>query len=193
ADARNGAPARPAASTLSAGRAQPARPLRRPRRRPRQTGTRHQTQPGNLPPMNVRITPPRPTPVFPPSVRSGAAPHGHVRRTSMRTSMAILALASLIAVVVSACGSSEAAPGAGMPPPPEVSVATVLNKPVHQWDTFNGRVTAVESVELRPRVSGYVQRVAFDEGQEVKKGDLLFVIDPRPYQAALDQARAQLQ
>src|SRR3546814_14335058 len=59
--------------------------------------------------------------------------------------------------------------------------------------TFNGRVTAVESVQLRPRVSGYVQRVAFDEGQEVKKGDLLFVIDPRPYQAALDQAQAQLQ
>src|SRR3546814_1479637 len=78
--------------------------------------------------------------------------------------------------------SSEAAPGAGMPPPPEVSVATVLSKPVHQWDTFNGRVTAVESVQLRPRVSGYVQRVAFDEGQEVEKGDLLFVIDPRPYQ-----------
>ncbi|MFC3716369.1 efflux RND transporter periplasmic adaptor subunit [Luteimonas soli] len=99
----------------------------------------------------------------------------------------------MITIAVSACGSSEAAPGAGMPPPPEVSVATVLSKPVHQWDTFNGRVTAVESVELRPRVSGYVQRVAFDEGQEVKKGDLLFVIDPRPYQAALDQARAQLQ
>src|SRR3546814_12706524 len=80
-----------------------------------------------------------------------------------------------------------------MPPPPEVSVATVLSKPVHQWDTFNGRVTAVESVQLRPRVSGYVQRVAFDEGQEVKKGDLLFVIDPRPYQAEPDPAPAQPQ
>ncbi|MDN5782465.1 MAG: efflux RND transporter periplasmic adaptor subunit, partial [Luteimonas sp.] len=114
-------------------------------------------------------------------------------RAPVRTSLAVLALASMIAVVVSACGSSEAAPGAGMPPPPEVSVATVLSKPVHQWDTFNGRVTAVESVELRPRVSGYVQRVAFKEGQEVKKGDLLFVIDPRPYRAALDQAQAQLQ
>src|SRR5690606_17882123 len=121
---------------------------------------------------------------FPSMVRSGA-PDGYARRASMRTSLAALALASLVAAVVSACGSSEAAPGAGMPPPPEVSVATVLSKPVHQWDTFNGRVTAVESVELRPRVSGYVQRVAFDEGQEVKKGDLLFVIDPRPYRAAL--------
>src|SRR3546814_6320188 len=104
--------------------------------------------------------------------RSGA-PGGHARRASMRTSLAILALGSMIAIAVAACGSSEAAPGAGMPPPPEVSVATVLSKPVHQWDTFNGRVTAVESVQLRPRVSGYVQRVAFAEGQEVEKGDLL--------------------
>ena len=142
--------------------------------------------------MNARTAPTRLPRAFPSMVRSGA-PDGYARRASMRTSLAALALASLVAAVVSACGSSEAAPGAGMPPPPEVSVATVLSKPVHQWDTFNGRVTAVESVELRPRVSGYVQRVAFDEGQEVKKGDLLFVIDPRPYQAALDQANAQLQ
>jgi multidrug efflux system membrane fusion protein len=53
-------------------------------------------------------------------------------------------------------------------------------------------VSAVDSVELRPRVSGYVQRVAFAEGQEVRKGDLLYVIDPRPYRAALEQAQAQL-
>src|SRR3546814_17937799 len=105
----------------------------------------------------------------------------------MRTSLAILALGSMIAIAVSACGSSEAAPGAGMPPPPEVSVATVLSKPVHPWDTFNGRVTAVESVQLRPRVSGYVQRVAFDEGQEVEKGDLRFVLAPPPTQPAPDQ------
>src|SRR3546814_753391 len=191
--ARNGAPAWPAARTLSAGRAQPARPPRRPRRRPRpKTSTENQTQPGNLPPRNVRIAPTRLPRAFPSMVRSGA-PGGHARRASMRTSLAVLALASMITIAVSACGSSEAAPGAGMPPPPEVSVATVLSKPVHQWDTFNGRVTDVESVQLRPRVSGYVQRVAFDEGQEVEKGDLLFVIDPRPYQAALDQAQAQLQ
>jgi multidrug efflux system membrane fusion protein len=63
---------------------------------------------------------------------------------------------------------------------------------VSQWDDFTGRVTAVESVELRPRVSGYVHRVAYEEGQEVRKGDLLFVIDPRPYQAALDRAQAEL-
>ena len=60
---------------------------------------------------------------------------------------------------------------------------------VRQWDEFTGRVTAVETVELRPRVSGYVERVAYEEGQEVRKGDLLFVIDQRRYRAALDQAR----
>jgi membrane fusion protein, multidrug efflux system len=69
----------------------------------------------------------------------------------------------------------------------------VLAKPVHQWDEFTGRVAAVESVELRPRVSGYVHRVAYQEGQEVRKGDLLFVIDPRPYKAALDRAQADLE
>ena len=142
--------------------------------------------------MNVQSSTVRQSPSFPAAIRSGG-PGKPTRRAPVRASLAVLALASMIAVVVSACGSSEAAPGAGMPPPPEVSVATVLSKPVHQWDTFNGRLTAVESVELRPRVSGYVQRVAFDEGQEVKKGELLFVIDPRPYRAALDQAQAQLQ
>jgi len=142
--------------------------------------------------MNATPSPNRVSPAFPPAIRSGA-PGGYARRAPVRTSLAVLTLASMIAIAVSACSSSEAAPGEGMPPPPEVSVATVLSKPVHQWDSFNGRVTAVESVELRPRVSGYVQRVAFKEGQEVKKGDLLFVIDPRPYKAALDQANAQLQ
>src|SRR5690606_6546527 len=103
-----------------------------------------------------------------------------------------LPLAIALAVALGGC-TSNAQEGPQRPPPPAVSVATVLSKPVHQWDTFNGRVAAPESVELRPRVSGYVQRVAFEEGQEVEKGDLLFEIDPRPYRAALDQARAQLE
>lgn len=103
-----------------------------------------------------------------------------------------LAATALLTALLAAC-NSQAAPGEGAPPPPEVSVATVLRKPVHQWDEFTGRVAAVETVELRPRVSGYVQRVAFKEGQEVRKGDLLFVIDPRPYRAALDRALAALE
>ena len=80
-----------------------------------------------------------------------------------------------------------------MPPPPEVSVAQVVSRDVRQWDEFTGRVTAVETVELRPRVSGYVERVAYEEGQEVRKGDLLFVIDQRRYRAALDRAQAELE
>jgi len=105
-----------------------------------------------------------------------------------------LALAAGITLVLTLAGcGSQAAPNAGMPPPPDVSVANVLSKPVHQWDEFTGRVAAVETVELRPRVSGYVQRVAYAEGQEVRKGDLLFVIDPRPYRAALDRAQAELE
>ena len=69
----------------------------------------------------------------------------------------------------------------------------VLSRSVHAWDDFTGRISAVESVELRPRVSGYIERVHFDEGAIVQRGDLLFVIDPRPYQAALAQAQAQLE
>ena len=80
-----------------------------------------------------------------------------------------------------------------MPPPPEVSVAQVVSRDVRQWDEFTGRVTAVETVELRPRVSGYVERVAYEEGQEVRKGDLLFLIDQRSYRAAFDRARADLE
>jgi multidrug efflux system membrane fusion protein len=101
-------------------------------------------------------------------------------------------LAGVLAASVLAACSSQAAPG-GAPQAPQVSVATVLSEPVQRWDEFTGRVSAVDSVELRPRVSGYVQRVAFAEGQEVRKGELLFVIDPRPYRAALDQAQAQLE
>jgi RND family efflux transporter MFP subunit len=73
-----------------------------------------------------------------------------------------------------------------------VSVAQVLERRVKDWDEFTGRLQAVESVEIRPRVSGYIDRVAFTEGSEVKRGDLLFVIDPRPYQADYDRAAADL-
>jgi len=108
----------------------------------------------------------------------------------------VLALAAsvVIALAMAGCGSQAAeGEGGGMPPPADVSVAQVLSKQVRQWDEFTGRVAAVESVELRPRVSGYVERVAYKEGQEVKKGDLLFVIDQRRYRAELNRAQAQLE
>jgi RND family efflux transporter MFP subunit len=92
--------------------------------------------------------------------------------------------------LLSGCGKSGEAGQA--PPPPQVSVATVLEKRVKDWDEFTGRFQAVETVEIRPRVSGYIDRVAFKEGGLVKSGDLLFVIDPRPYQAEYDRAAADL-
>jgi multidrug efflux system membrane fusion protein len=80
----------------------------------------------------------------------------------------------------------------GAPPPVPVSVAQVLEKTVTEWDEFSGRVQAIDRVEIRPQVSGIIEAVHFDEGQLVKKGDPLFTIDPRPFQAALAQAQAAL-
>ncbi|MGO4221476.1 efflux RND transporter periplasmic adaptor subunit [Lysobacter sp. TAF61] len=119
-------------------------------------------------------------------------PRKALARSTSGVPVLALAASLLVAAVVTAC-SSQAEPGAAMPPPPEVSVAQVLSKQVSEWDDFTGRVTAIETVDLRPRVSGYVERVAYQEGQEVKKGDLLFVIDQRRYKAQLDQAQADLE
>jgi membrane fusion protein, multidrug efflux system len=91
----------------------------------------------------------------------------------------------------SACRNSEGA-AASAPPPPTVGVATVMPRTVQEWDQFNGRVSAIDTVELRPRVSGYVERVVYKEGDDVKKGDILFIIDQRPYRDALASAEAQL-
>ncbi len=78
------------------------------------------------------------------------------------------------------------------PPPPVVEVAEVLVEPTVLWDSFTGRVAAPETVELRPRVNGYIDRVAFAEGELVEQGDVLFEIDPRPYAAAERAAQAEL-
>jgi len=114
--------------------------------------------------------------------------------TVFSSALGALALAGAIALALGSAGcTSRAAENAGMPPPAQVSAAQVLVRDVRPWDDYTGRIAAVDSVELRPRVSGYVERVAFREGQEVNKGDLLFVIDKRPYEAALAQAQAQLE
>ncbi|GAO69845.1 efflux transporter, RND family, MFP subunit [Comamonas sp. E6] len=99
-------------------------------------------------------------------------------------------------VLLSGCGrpgAGDAHASNGPPPAPEVQVAEVALQAIRPWDEFNGRIEAVESVQLRSRVSGYIERIAFAEGQEVKKGQLLFVIDQRPYRAALASAQAQLE
>lgn len=102
-----------------------------------------------------------------------------------------VALVSATLLLLAGCGDNKAAGGAA--PPAAVSVARVLSKPIQQWDQFNGRISAIDAVEIRPRVNGYVERIAFNEGGEVRKGDLLFVIDQRPYRAALDIALARLE
>ncbi|ANI82742.1 efflux RND transporter periplasmic adaptor subunit [Kosakonia oryzae] len=79
-----------------------------------------------------------------------------------------------------------------VPQAPSVSAANVVVKSISQWDSFNGRIEAVESVQLRPRVSGYIDKVNYTDGQEVKKGEVLFTIDDRTYRAALEQAQATL-
>lgn len=94
-------------------------------------------------------------------------------------------------LVLTGCTDQQASSG-GHPPPAEVGVAQVVSKSVQQWDEYTGRVSAIDTVELRPRVSGYVQLVAYKEGQDVKRGDLMFRIDPRPYRATLENAQAQL-
>jgi RND family efflux transporter MFP subunit len=76
---------------------------------------------------------------------------------------------------------------------PEVTVAKVISRRIKDWDEYTGRFQAVDTVEIRPRASGYIEQVLFHEGQFVKKDDVLVLIDPRPYQADYDRAKAQLQ
>ncbi len=76
--------------------------------------------------------------------------------------------------------------------PDDVYVATPIVKPIELWDEFTARVDSIKSVDVRARVSGYLEKVNFAEGQMVKEGDLLFVIDPRPYEAAVEAAKARI-
>ncbi len=94
-------------------------------------------------------------------------------------------------------GASEKAKGSGGPgkdaKPAEVSVSNPLQRPTIEWDEYTGRFEAVESVEVRARISGYLDEVLFTDGQTVNKGDVLFRIDPRPFERALDQAKAEFE
>jgi multidrug efflux system membrane fusion protein len=97
----------------------------------------------------------------------------------------------LIANVLANCDSKPAANSG--PPKPTVTVAHPLQKSITEWDEYTGRFTPLETVEVRARVSGFIDSVHFQEGQIVKKDDLLFVIDQRPYQIAVEQAKADIQ
>ncbi|HEY6254938.1 MAG TPA: efflux RND transporter periplasmic adaptor subunit [Xanthobacteraceae bacterium] len=106
-------------------------------------------------------------------------------RTSLTTACLIVGAAAL-----AGCGDSQNR--AGAPPPTAVTVANPVKRTVIDQDEYVGRFVAVNSVEIRARVSGYLENVNFEDGQIVKQGDLLFTVDKRPFQAALDQANANL-
>jgi RND family efflux transporter MFP subunit len=102
--------------------------------------------------------------------------------------LALLALAGLYCL--SGRGSAMAQNPAPAPPP--VTVSVPLQRDIVEWDEFTGQFAAVDYVELRARVSGYLTEINFTDGDIVKKGDLLFVIDPRPFEIARDSAQAQV-
>ncbi len=105
---------------------------------------------------------------------------------SLPARLAVLTLA----LSVASCG--QGGQQAGPPPPPTVTVAHPVRRVVVDQDEYVGRFVAVDAVEIRARVSGYLDRVDFTDGQMVKQGDLLFSIDKRPFQTSLDQAKANL-
>src|ERR1041384_5321884 len=106
---------------------------------------------------------------------------------SFRLNPGVLALGAALALFA---GCSRPAVRQA-PPAPAVTVAPVERKEVVEWDEFTGRIEPVESVEVRPRVSGYIQEVRFQSGQLVRKSDVLFVIDPRWHQAEFDRRQAE--
>jgi multidrug efflux system membrane fusion protein len=102
-----------------------------------------------------------------------------------------LIAAGILSILLAAPGCKRKS--AAQPPPLPVNVLSVVEKEVNEWDEFTGRLEAVESVDIRPRVSGYITEIHFEAGVIAKKGDVLYVIDPRPYQADFDRAAAEVE
>jgi RND family efflux transporter MFP subunit len=103
--------------------------------------------------------------------------------------------AALLAALAGGCdqGPTQAAPQKGAQPAlPAVSVSQPAEREIVEWDEYTGRFDAKETVEIRARVSGYLNEVRFKDGQQVKQGEVLFAIDPRPFERALEQAKAEL-
>src|SRR5882762_5876924 len=107
----------------------------------------------------------------------------------MKTETRIL----IFAVALLCAAGCKPKSGVAPPQPPTVSVVQPVAREVVEWDEYIGRLESPETVELRARVSGYLDKVHFKEGKEVKKGDLLFTIDPRPYRADFDRAQAEFE
>jgi membrane fusion protein, multidrug efflux system len=116
-----------------------------------------------------------------------------LRRNIFR--FAFVAVALCVGVLaISQYGNADAnAQQQAAPPPTPVTVQTVAPEPVRLWSQFSGKLVAVDAAEIRPEVSGRITEIRFQDGQQVKAGDVLMVIDPRPYEAALAKAEAELQ
>lgn len=107
------------------------------------------------------------------------------------TRILISYLALAAAIGQAACSPARSQPAA--PPVAAVEVTPVVFKPLRQWSEFTGRLEAVDSVEIHPRVGGFIDSIRFEEGAKVRKGEVLFQIDPRPFQAEVDRLSAELE
>jgi RND family efflux transporter MFP subunit len=111
-----------------------------------------------------------------------------MRHIALRSTSALAAVAALAASFSVACAKPQAAA-----PAPEVTVAPAIDRAVADFDEFTGHFEAVQAVDVRPRVSGFIQHVSFPEGSTVKQGDVLVTIDPRPYETEVARAAAILE
>ena len=100
-------------------------------------------------------------------------------------------IAAFAASALAGCDNKPVAGGA--PPPPPVTVSKPLQKSITEWDEYTGRFEALATVEVRARVSGFIESIHFRDGEIVQQGALLFVIDQRPYQIAVEQAKADIE
>src|SRR4029079_17072922 len=125
-------------------------------------------------------------------VRTQGNPKGDLMAivNAARPAAALLTAAALAALA--GCSQAQPQQAGGAPPPPAVTVANPVERTVVDEDEYVGRFVAVDTVEVRARLSGYLSEIHFTDGQMVKKGDLLFSIDRRPFEIALDQMRANL-
>ena len=113
------------------------------------------------------------------------------RKTSLSILLGVAALAAIMLFSGSGHSRAERTHAAANAPLPEVTVAEVIHRPLREWQEFSGRLQAPNTVEIHPRVNGFIDRVAFTDGARVKKGQLLFQIDPRPFQAEVERLVAE--
>ena len=123
---------------------------------------------------------------------TGRANKGFRHLLVSTTAIILVLVAGLYYALIPSNGHSNNVEGNEAPPSPHVDIVILKMEPVRLWTRFSGRLTAVDNAKIKPRVSGEIQQVLFSDGQLVITGELLFVIDPRPYKAAVQQAEARL-